>query len=271
MAQESGTPSLAWLAALASVLVAVIGAVATITAAFIQARSAAKPIAPNQHEQLLSPSRQSGDRTTPVPAPPVSQGTQKHSTQLPASKASSREDTRLTTLEADLQKLQRARDRDAMEEKNRLSAIEDSLKRSQRLYMWMIAGSVFVALGVVPLTIRNFLSTDRSRRNAERYIERWNSPTFENQKTELVLFLNGTKTAEEVRKPLLLLLNFFESLAMDVLSRSADETALRRAFEAAIILLYDRASDFINQIRVKSSDPSVYSATEKLVHRWRGD
>jgi hypothetical protein len=259
MPNDTATPNAAWIAALANLVVAIIAAVATITAAFIQVHNATKPIAPIAVQQAQAPNPSHKPEGSAGQAS-IPSAAQKNHPNRPSSGSVSRpfENARLSALEAAVQRLQEARSRDLADEKTRLSAVQAGLAKAQRLSVWISIGSALVALGLIPLSIRNFLSADQARQAAQRYIERWNSPAFEDRKGDLRLFFSGMKAAEQMRESLLSILSFFEEIALAVASHSADERMLQRFFGTSLLHIYDRASPFIHELRAGSNQYALF-------------
>lgn len=259
--------------ALATVLSAVIAAIATITGAFLQVRVA----------RNTPPTAQQDLRSTPLPAtqekrasalveppkpPPVGQGQAKTSRKSSPKAGATPENERLASLESAIADQRQNYERGVAVLNRRLSLLEERRAKDKTFNAWLIVGILFMVGAVVPLSFRNFAHVQARRSLAYRFIERWSSPEFVSLRKELLPFYEGRKPAQELKEPLVHTLNFFEEMAIAVLSHSADEEILKRFLGAVTLVSFQSALEFIQFNRKHMNDPRVWVEYERLTQRW---
>jgi hypothetical protein len=111
--------------------------------------------------------------------PQVVRNPKKTSTKSPKTLGDTPENERLAALESVVKEQQRNYERDAATLNRRLSFVEERRAKDRNFDNWLIAGILFLVGAVVPLSVRNF-GRAQARREAYRFIERWNSIVFEN-------------------------------------------------------------------------------------------
>lgn len=120
---------------------------------------------------------------------------------------------------------------------------------------------------------------------AERFIERWNKPDLRAMIDRTRSFVEGTIDSAQFGKPtfvsskasqqdaqlrsdMIMILGFFEEIAIAVKTRSADEDRLKMFFLAVIPGGYDGFQGFILCERKQDKDSDYYIETQRLVERW---
>jgi hypothetical protein len=262
-----------WLMALATVLSAVIAAIATITGAFLQVR-AARNTAPTAQQDLRStPLPATQEKLTSafveLPKPPLAGQRQAKTSRKSSRKAGATpENERLASLESAIADQRQNYERSAAWLNGRLSLLEERHAKDKTFNAWLIVGILFMVGAVVPLSFRNFAHVQSRRSRAYRFIERWSSPEFVNLRKELLPLYEGRRRAQELEEPLVYTLNFFEEMAMAVLSHSADEEILKQFFSAVTLSSFRGALEFIHFSRMHMNDPTVWAEYERLTQRW---
>ncbi len=102
---------------------------------------------------------------------------------------------------------------------------------------------------------------------ANRFIERYNEPSFENLRKALAEHIRGKDVDEHSRRSLL---NFFEELALAVNNREADEQLLRGFFLSISGKCYRSVEAYIKTAREQGSQPTAFCEYESLYKRWNG-
>ena len=116
-----------------------------------------------------------------------------------------------------------------------------------------------------------------SRRTAVSgsFIERWNSPTFNQSKRAYVQAAGKVKADPAAhlepndRAAIITVLDFFEDLSLAVLMGRADEDTARGFFYSIVTVAYAELEDWVKRVRIRYNQPTAFQHSEELYNRWR--
>lgn len=111
----------------------------------------------------------------------------------------------------------------------------------------------------------------QSARNAagRRFIERWMDPNFANFRKALTELLEKEKPDDIDRQTLIAILNFWEEVAIAVLSHEANERLVTDFFNTMVLRTFAVTQGWITKERVAKKYPTAYIQFENLYNRWR--
>lgn len=121
---------------------------------------------------------------------------------------------------------------------------------------------------------------ERKLEASARYVERWNNPSYLELKTKWRELNSSVEnfTPEEIaamlerdlekRITVVEILNFFEEMAVAILTEMADEKLLKRTFCIAIRKAYQRYGHWIDVHRTNRNARAYWSETQTLYERW---
>jgi hypothetical protein len=118
--------------------------------------------------------------------------------------------------------------------------------------------------------VYSLLVSAQSTRNAaaRKFIERWTDPGFADYRKAISDIANANSLAGLDRQKILAILNFWEEIAVAVLSKEANETLLKDFFRSAAVKCFLVAKAWIEEQRKTHNQPSGYIEYERLYTRW---
>lgn len=121
--------------------------------------------------------------------------------------------------------------------------------------------------------VYSLLVSAQSTRNAaaRKFIERWTDPGFADYRKAISELADSNSLAGLNRQMILAILNFWEEIAIAVLSKEASEALLRDFFRSAAVKCFLVTKDWIAEQRIKHNQPSGYIQFERLFERWAPD
>lgn len=108
-------------------------------------------------------------------------------------------------------------------------------------------------------------------------IRHWNTirPAFNDEEMKVLrninshdLFVEAPEEYQQLRKSLLIVINFFEQTSIAILTGLADEHFLRAYFQSSLVLYYRVFSSHIKYLRERSDDSGIYINFETVANKW---
>ncbi|HLW77053.1 MAG TPA: DUF4760 domain-containing protein [Bryobacteraceae bacterium] len=129
-------------------------------------------------------------------------------------------------------------------------------------------------LGGVAAIFALFLSLHASRVSAAaKFIERWNDKQFDVYRPAWIEIIQRgdvpDDTTEEQLRPVRVVLNFFEEVALTAERKEADEALLKDFFFSPVTQIFRATERWIDHRRTRNNQPSLYEHYEDLALRWR--
>ncbi len=118
--------------------------------------------------------------------------------------------------------------------------------------------------------VYSLLVSAQSTRNAaaRKFIERWTDPGFADYRKAMSEMANTNSLAGLNRQMILAILNFWEEIAIAVLSKEANETLLKDFFRSVAVKCFLVAKDWVVEQRKTHNHPAAYIQYERLYGRW---
>jgi len=104
---------------------------------------------------------------------------------------------------------------------------------------------------------------------ARRFIERWTDPNFATFRKAISDMVDAGSPAHFDKQTLLAILNFWEEIAIAVLSREADERLLNDFFYTTVLKCFKVTQKWVEDERTRRNQPTGYIQFEKLYNRWK--
>lgn len=124
-------------------------------------------------------------------------------------------------------------------------------------------------------------NAEKFRASSLAFVERWNSPSYWQLKTEWRKLNDELDKLDEKQRDAVLdanvdkrsvaveVLNFYEEMATSINNGSLDGELLRGYWEPVIIRSFDRYDYWIRQHRIRKKADGYFDELEKLANKWK--